>query len=78
MEKQEVVVSFKTENRQITMYFTDVDGELNMNMSINPELKENEPQDLQLSLVSLFMQTLQALNTEENKDESKESPIIVN
>ena len=78
MEKQEVVVSFKTEKRQITMYFTDNDGELDMNMVITPELKENEPQDLQLSLVSLFMQMLQT-NTEENKDENEsETQIIFN
>lgn len=71
---EECVVTFKNANRQIAMYFTIDNGDLNMQMVANPEVtKEDEP-DLVLSLASAFMQ---ALNTE-NKDESEtETPIIV-
>lgn len=75
MEKQECVVTFKNASRQIAMYFTEEDGNLDMQMSVNPEVADGEAPDLPLMLASAF---LQLLNTE-NKDESEsESPIIVN
>ena len=74
MEKKECVVTFKNESRQVAMYFTEEDGNLDMQMSVNPEVKKDEEPDLPLMLASAF---LQLLNTE-NKDESEsENPIIV-
>lgn len=69
--KKECVVNFKNGTRVVSMYFTEEDGNLDMQMSISPELVDSEEPDLPMLLASIFMQ---ALHTDENKNE--ESPII--
>lgn len=73
MEKKECVVTFKNESRRVAMYFIEEDGNLDMQMSIDPDIKEGEEPDLPLMLASAFLQTL---NTE-NKDESKSEEHII-
>ena len=68
---QECVVTFKNEDRQIAMYFTEKDGELNMQMTINPELGDNEEKDLTLFLAGVFMNALHVDNTENEQPESE-------
>lgn len=59
-EFKEVVVTFNDGNRKISMYFTPSDEKdgLNMQMAINPELKEGEEPDMPLLLANVFMQAL--------------------
>ena len=59
-EFKEVVVTFNDGNRKISMYFTPSDEKdgLNMQMAINPELKEEEEPDMPLLLANVFMQAL--------------------
>lgn len=66
---EECVVKFQTQNRKITMYFTD-DGEngLNMQMAMDPEETDMEP-DLALKLASIFLQVLQGDNTSQDETE---------
>lgn len=73
MEKKECVVTFKNESRRVAMYFIEEDGNLDMQMSIDPDIKEGEEPDLPLMLASAFLQTL---NTE-NKDESESEEHII-
>lgn len=61
---EECVVKFQTKDRKITMYFTE-DGEgLNMQMTMDPEGTDAEP-DLALKLASIFVQVLQGDNSED-------------
>lgn len=55
---QEAVVTFKSKDRTIAMYFTEIDGDLDMQMSMNPEFKEGEEPDLPMLLASTFMNSL--------------------
>lgn len=64
---EECVVTFNNGKRKISMYFTDNEGNLDMQMSVEPELKEDEEPDLTMLLAGAFMN---ALNTEQ-KDEPK-------
>ena len=73
MEKKECVVTFKNESRRVAMYFIEENGNLDMQMSIDPDIKEGEEPDLPLMLASAFLQTL---NTE-NKDESESEEHII-
>ena len=59
-EFKEVVVTFNDGNRKISMYFTPSDEQdgLNMQMAVNPELKEGEEPDMPLLLANVFMQAL--------------------
>ena len=59
-EFKEVVVTFNDGNRKISMYFTPSDEKdgLNMQMAVNPELKEGEEPDMPLLLANVFMQAL--------------------
>ena len=66
--KQECVVSFKSENRRISMYFTEENGDLDMQMTMDPELKDGEEPDLPLLLAGAFMT---ALNIDKNENESQ-------
>ena len=70
---EECVVTFNNGNRKISMYFTDRNGNLEVQMSVDPELKENEEPDLVMLLASTFMT---ALNTEDNNNDEPE--ILVN
>lgn len=66
---QEAVVTFKSKDRTIAMYFTEIDGDLDMQMSMDPEFKEGEEPDLPMLLASTFMNSL-------NIDTDNESKII--
>lgn len=55
---EECVVKFQTQNRKITMYFTEDENGLNMQMAMDPEDGDIEP-DLALKLASIFLQVLQ-------------------
>ena len=66
---EECVVKFQTQNRKITMYFTEDEQGLNMQMAMDPEDGDQEP-DLALKLASIFLQVLQG-------DESKDEPQII-
>ena len=66
---EECVVKFQTQNRKITMYFTEDEQGLNMQMTMDPEGQDQEP-DLALKLASIFLQVLQG-------DESNEEPTII-
>ena len=55
---EECVVKFQTQNRKITMYFTEDEQGLNMQMAMDPEDGDQEP-DLALKLASIFLQVLQ-------------------
>ena len=61
---EECVVKFQTKDRKITMYFTEDEDGLNMQMAMNPEGTDVEP-DLALKLASIFMQVLQGDNSED-------------
>jgi hypothetical protein len=69
---EECVVTFNNGKRKISMYFSDNAGNLEMQMSVEPEFKDGEEPDLAMLLASTFMN---ALNTEDNKE--NESKIIV-
>ena len=71
-ELEECVVTFNNGKRKISMYFPDNAGELEMQMSVDPELKEDEEPDLTMLLAGVLMD---ALNTEQKDAEPK---IIVN
>lgn len=66
---EECVVKFQTQERKITMYFTEDEEGLNMQMEMHPENNDAEP-DLALKLASIFLQVLQT-------DESKDEPQII-
>lgn len=61
---EECVVKFQTKDRKITMYFTEDEEGLNMQMAMDPEGTDVEP-DLALKLASIFMQVLQGDNSED-------------
>lgn len=61
----EVVVKFQSAARKITMYFTENDGGLDMQMAVDPEFDENEEPDLCMLLASTLMN---ALNTDVEDD----------
>lgn len=65
---EECVVTFKTKNRVIAQYYTENENGLDLQMSIDPELKDDEEPDLALLLASTLIQSLQS--TEVNEDES--------
>lgn len=69
MADKECVVTFKNENRQIAMYFSEVDGELDMQMSVNPELKDGEEADLTIFLAGMFIKALHVDNQENEQSE---------
>ena len=61
----EVVVKFQSAGRKITMYFTENDGGLDMQMAMDPEMNEDEQPDLCMLLASTLMSALNAENTED-------------
>lgn len=63
----ECVVKFQNNIRKITMYFNEKDGNLDMQMAVDPELKEDEEPDLCMLLASTLLNTL---NGEVTKDDS--------
>lgn len=66
---EECVVKFQTKDRKITMYFTEDESGLEMQMTMDPEGMDVEP-DLALKLASIFMQVLQG-------DSSNDEPEII-
>ena len=62
----ECVVKFQTRDTKITMYFTEDEQGLNMQMTMDPEQSDNEP-DLALKLASVFLQVLQEDNNQEDE-----------
>lgn len=66
---EECVVKFQTKDRKITMYFTEDENGLEMQMTMDPEGMDVEP-DLALKLASIFMQVLQG-------DSSNDEPEII-
>lgn len=69
---KETVVTFNNGSRKISMYFTELNGDLSMQMSMEPEFNEGEEPDLPMLLASTFMN---ALNTQ--KEDESESKTIV-
>lgn len=65
---EECVVKFQSQNRKITMYFTDEGDGLSMQMAMDPEETDMEP-DLALKLASIFLQVLQGDNTSQDETE---------
>lgn len=63
----EVVVKFQSSSRKITMYFTENDGGLDMQMAVDPEFTDDEEPDLCMLLASTLMN---ALNTDVTEDDS--------
>lgn len=69
----QVVVTFKSADRVIAMYFNQQDdGTLDMQMDTSPEIKEGEDPDLTMLLASAF---INAINPKVVEDES---PVIYN
>lgn len=62
---KETVVTFNNGLRKISMYFTEENGDLNMQMAMDPEFGPDEEPDLPMLLASTFMNALNA----ERKDE---------
>lgn len=69
---KETIVTFNNGSRKISMYFTELNGDLSMQMSMEPEFNEGEEPDLPMLLASTFMN---ALNTQ--KEDESESKTIV-
>lgn len=64
---EECVVKFQTQNRKITMYFTEDEEGLSLQMAMDPEETDEEP-DLALKLASIFLQVIQG-DVPENENE---------
>lgn len=64
---EECVVKFQNQNRKITMYFTEDEEGLSLQMAMDPEETDEEP-DLALKLASIFLQVIQG-DTSENENE---------
>ena len=64
---EECVVKFQTQNRKITMYFTEDEEGLSLQMAMDPEETDEEP-DLALKLASIFLQVIQG-DASENENE---------
>ena len=64
---EECVVKFQNQNRKITMYFTEDEEGLNLQMAMDPEETDQEP-DLALKLASIFLQVIQG-DVPENENE---------
>jgi len=64
---EECVVKFQTQNRKITMYFTEDEEGLSLQMAMDPEETDQEP-DLALKLASIFLQVIQG-DASENENE---------
>lgn len=69
---KETIVTFNNGSRKISMYFTETNGDLSMQMSMEPEFNEGEEPDLPMLLASTFMN---ALNVQ--KEDESESKTIV-
>lgn len=68
------VVSFNTGERRITMYFTEQEDGLDMQMTVEPEFKEGEDPDLAMLLASTL---LNAIQNPEKEDNDEQSPNII-
>lgn len=64
---EECVVKFQNQNRKITMYFTEDEEGLSLQMAMDPEETDEEP-DLALKLASIFLQVIQG-DASENENE---------
>lgn len=65
---KETIVTFNNGSRKISMYFSETDGNLDMQMSVEPEFKDGEEPDLPMLLASTFLNSIQK---EDNRNESK-------
>lgn len=65
---KETIVTFNNGSRKISMYFSETDGNLDMQMSVEPEFKDGEEPDLPMLLASTFLNSIQK---EDDKNESK-------
>lgn len=65
---KETIVTFNDGSRKISMYFSEIDGNLDMQMSVEPEFKDGEEPDLPMLLASTFLNSIQK---EDDKNESK-------
>lgn len=63
------VVSFNSGTRRITMYFTEDNDGLDMQMTVDPEFKEGEEPDLPMLLASAFLNSIQ--KKEDNDEQPK-------
>lgn len=69
---KETIVTFNNGSRKISMYFTEQNGDLSMQMSMEPEFNEGEEPDLPMLLASTFMNALNA----QKEDESESKTIV--
>jgi len=69
---KETIVTFNNGSRKISMYFTETNGDLSMQMSMEPEFNEGEEPDLPMLLASTFMNALNA----QKEDESESKTIV--
>ncbi len=69
---KETIVTFNNGSRKISMYFTEENGDLSMQMSMEPEFNEGEEPDLPMLLASTFMNALNA----QKEDESESKTIV--
>lgn len=69
---KETIVTFNNGIRKISMYFTESNGDLSMQMSMEPEFNENEEPDLPMLLASTLMNALNA----QKEDESESKTIV--
>lgn len=70
---KETIVTFNNGSRKISMYFTETNGDLSMQMSMEPEFNEGEEPDLPMLLASTFMNALNA----QKEDESESKTIVI-
>lgn len=70
---EECVVKFQNQNRKITMYFTEDEEGLSLQMAMDPQETDEEP-DLALKLASIFLQVIQG----DAPDNENEEGIITN
>ena len=69
---KETIVTFNNGIRKISMYFTEENGDLSMQMSMEPEFEGTEDPDLPMLLASTLMNALNA----QKEDESESKTIV--
>lgn len=60
MENNDTVLTINNGHRKISMYFKELEnGELEMQMAVNPEIKEDEEPDLPILLANVIISAIQ-------------------
>ncbi len=60
MENNDTVLTINNGHRKISMYFKELEnGELEMQMAVNPEIKEGEEPDLPILLANVIISAIQ-------------------